>query len=375
MTPSVPPPEVVDNHELLALAIRGRSPQKGEITPEHADDVALMRRGKHLIKAVNQSLLIYNRTEWKDWNSKYVRFSNKHMPESAFKIFTRAQHDPLNKQPRWATNLLANIGLNSKNNGVTLPQLFDAADMVSDGLLGREEMRQILLGIDCTLSDAELTYVFDEITKGKKEYINRAEFIGAVEAAMSKRVEEPGDVAHNHRSPIHGVRVYPPGIGAHSYHLLEDSEVNDVSAPSDCEIDDRLRALLARSPHARRALQARKAPTRANASKYQYFSGGGDAERFQRANRRRTRPNCVAEAASTTAGGVSCPVSTAASGAAAGGVALNATDVALTHIPRPASRGSPTQLTPLPERPLRQRWVWDTWKHKKVLIKTAASDS
>eukprot|EP00929_Paragymnodinium_shiwhaense_P043895 TRINITY_DN22537_c0_g1_i1.p1 TRINITY_DN22537_c0_g1~~TRINITY_DN22537_c0_g1_i1.p1 ORF type:complete len:464 (-),score=71.21 TRINITY_DN22537_c0_g1_i1:227-1618(-) len=273
---------------------RPRTGDRGQIA-FRLRNAALKRRGD--LEDLKDHLRIYDHHDERDWLKKYNHFSVPHMKDSGYKIATNARHDPCNKGPGWCRQILAALGTSCKKRGISLQELFKAADFYRDNRLRRQELRRIILSVQSKLSKAELTHLFDFLGNGR-DAIDMNAFLSAVHDAMEPR-EHAGTA---YRAPVRA-QGYAPRVTDHQTCALEDAEYFQtpvtLDAPEDA--DKKLRGILSQSGRGRRLLRGRDKNKFAY-SRYHFFGGGGNgstgSSRFERAMsaKANTRSKCEAGA-------------------------------------------------------------------------------
>lgn len=324
----------------------------GELKHRFAN-AALSRRGD--VHALDEELRIYDHHEKREWRRKYRNFSAKHMRSDAFKQFTQARHDPLNKSPAWAKKVLHNMGEACKKNAITPRELFEAACVERNGQLSREEMRRVLLGFQHDLSDSELTVIFDEVDASHAGALSVDAFCSAVEKSTNAKVAE----AEVRRNPVHTQPRYAPCEDERAILLSQDAELVTADRHTLQAVEERLRKVVEK--------KHKKEKDNGKVSKYHFFSTSG---RFLRASKRKPRLQAFEN----------------------GETIFNAAIVRASPVPvdsfgkpskvsfadpskaRHASSSEPSKAvaTTTPLKALSQnagRWVWDSRTRKKALIR------
>jgi len=277
------------------------------------------------MRELEEELRIFDERSRTAWARKYAHFSGRHMRSTAYKNFAQARHDPFNKGPTWTRRIFQLLGNSCKRNGITLQELFHAANTKTAGYLSREEMRRVILGVKYDLSDAELAHIFNELDAehggDTKCGISLQGFCNVVEKAMeAKEFKEI-----HYQSPVKVCRLPPHLPGNVTFNLEHD--VGEIEAPQNSmSLTDRFAEAIKASPRGPRGTP------RLETSKYQYFVGGADSERFTRAKRRGLQQ------------------------------------------PEVPSSPTPSMLTASRQDPSNnaERWVWDSRKRKKVRVPTDA---
>lgn len=234
---------------------------------------------------------IYDYAKEKVWDHKYHFFSDMHM-RAAYRVFARARHDPLNKDPCWGKAVLENVNNNYEETGRELAEIFHGNDITGDGSLTRPELKRALHKAMPSLSDQELTVIFDTFDQDRSGAITMNEFSSTLELgrmAVRNGEDEGGEDcggssssqrAGKWRNPVHHFKRLPPARVEGWDHLDPSPSCKPpLPYPKLCELEaekviSRLSQELLRTPTALRHQH--------QGGKHDYFTGGGDAVRFHR---------------------------------------------------------------------------------------------
>jgi len=130
---------------------------------DQGQSAALNRRGNAAARReLEDSERIYSNVEQKNWEQKYKFFSARHM-ERSYRLFTRARHDPFNKDPSWGKSIIQKVSDACTSRKVCPEALFNGVDITGDGNLNRPELKRVVCSLLPGLSDEELTAIFDTI--------------------------------------------------------------------------------------------------------------------------------------------------------------------------------------------------------------------
>lgn len=246
-------------------------------------DAALERRGNAAMRGdLEDAHRLFDPVLERKWEQKYKFHSARHM-KGNFRTFARARHDPFNKDPAWGKAVLGEISSAVSRKGKTPDDLFKGVDLGGDGTLNRPEMKKVICGVFPTLSDAELTAVFDSIDQDRSGEVNVNEFLQALKTGMSPKSAK--EISDRWRNPIHRARRFPPAPIEGWSHLdnTEPAEhLHKVVDRRQHEIMSRLGSSLVETPRTQK-------PSDGVAAKYSNFAGGGASERFHRQNWHRDR--------------------------------------------------------------------------------------
>lgn len=234
-----------------------------------------------LREALQDQNRIYDSHKEKKWAVKYQFFSGGHM-KASYRTFAKARHDPFNKDPSWGDGVIKRVADAYTKQGVVDPmEMFKGLEISSDGKLSRPILKKVLISVLPDLSDFEVATIFDALgtISGDKNEVSVREFC---EALQSGRMAKPGctkSSGRRWRNPLHRFKRYPPARVEGWDHLDGASKQERFDELCDREqqaMAERLESVL-QSPSPRATFTGRP-----NTSKYQYFSGGGDVDRFAR---------------------------------------------------------------------------------------------
>jgi hypothetical protein len=238
-------------------------------------EAALERRGNaQARKQLEDQSRIYCMVEQKHWEHKYKFFSARHM-ERSYRLFTRARHDPFNKDPSWGKSIIHRLANACAAKSIKPESLFSGVDITGDGKLNRAEMKRIVCNVLPQLSDEELTAIFDVIDEDHSGEINVHEFCDVLRRGKDFKVAE--DTAHRWRNPIHRMKRFAPAQVEGWDHLEGDvkfKQCDKLCASMQSEMQSRLGETLVQSARGQKSVVAAR-------PKYNCFNGGGDGDRFR----------------------------------------------------------------------------------------------
>lgn len=239
---------------------------------------ALEKRGN--VKDLEDANRVYSAAEQKKWEQKYKFFSNRGM-EKSYKVFARARHDPFNKDPSWGKSILKKVGSACDSRGVRPEELFTGVDITGDGNLNRPEMKKVILSVLPSMSDQELVAIFDTIDEDHSGEVNVEEFLTVLKSGMAA-AGDPEEAKW--RNPVHRTKRFAPAEIEGWSHLEGPPQFNRLEhlvATQQQSMHTRLMEPMAKSSPAGGRPLTSGAPSCSD-SKYHFFVGGGDAERFRR---------------------------------------------------------------------------------------------
>lgn len=204
------------------------------------------------------------------WEQKYRFFSQPKM-RSYYRTFANARHDPFNKDPSWGRSIMQKLGDACKNRGCEPNDMFGRT---SDGKLDRTQLQNAIHGVLPSLSDMELTSIFNSSVEAKSGKVDADEFC----AKLKKACAEPkvtDDISQRWKNPLYRIQRFAP------CDLELEGRLEDVTHSTNSETKRantvRARGTLDKIP------KPELAETISNDSTaYQYFSGGFDSGRFRR---------------------------------------------------------------------------------------------
>lgn len=259
-------------------AITGQTHLTGETSSADAGQQAsLNRRGNAAARReLEDSERIYSNVEQKSWEQKYKFFSARHM-ERSYRLFTRARHDPFNKDPSWGKSIIKKVSDACTLRKVCPEALFNGVDITGDGNLNRPELKRVVCSLLPGLSDEELTAIFDTIDDDQSGEVNVQEFCEIVRKGHKLKVSDA--VAHRWRNPVHRIKRLSPAQIEGWDHLEEKPLFH--RADKLCEfqqsgIQDRIGETLEKN-----ATGGLGKSLVVNRPKYDCFAGGADSDRFR----------------------------------------------------------------------------------------------
>lgn len=277
--------------EARSSAMAAEEKAQADIEKFHAD--ALSRRGNAAMqKDVEDAMRSFNPQDQRNWDQKYKFFSGNHMKQG-YRTFAKARHDPFNKDPAWGRSIMQKIGAACQSKGGP-ESMFRTADATGDGTLNRAELKRALLATLPTLSDLEITSIFNIVDEDRSDEVSVAEFCDAMRKACSGTPVAP-EVSKRWRNPVHRVTRLTPATIEGWDHIsgppryareadLCDDMINGITA--------RLRdAPIASARGAPGAREAEAASGQELVSKHHYFGGGHDHRRFRRQEWNQARAN------------------------------------------------------------------------------------
>jgi hypothetical protein len=157
------------------------------------EQAALERRGNaETRRKLEDQERIYNAGEQKTWEQKYKFFSARHM-ERSYRLFTRARHDPFNKDPVWGKSIVQKVAQACSKRNIKPQSLFHGVDITGDGMLNRPEMKRVVVSVLPALSDEEITAIFDTIDYDHSGEVNVKEFCELIEQGSLRRKQNAGE--------------------------------------------------------------------------------------------------------------------------------------------------------------------------------------
>lgn len=213
--------------------------------------------------------------EQRNWEQKFKFFSGRHM-ERSYRLFTKARHDPFNKDPSWGKSIIHRVADACTKRDMPPETLFTGLDISGDGNLGRPEMKRVVCGVLPTLSDEEVTAIFDSIDADKSGEVNVKEFCNVVRKGKSFKVTD--ETAQRWRNPIHRIKRFSPAICEGWDHLESDMKTVQIDKLCDTmlsDMQDRLGDTLAKSARGDKKVIACR-------PRHAWFGGGGDIDRFDK---------------------------------------------------------------------------------------------
>eukprot|EP00927_Polykrikos_kofoidii_P074358 TRINITY_DN70340_c0_g1_i1.p1 TRINITY_DN70340_c0_g1~~TRINITY_DN70340_c0_g1_i1.p1 ORF type:complete len:302 (-),score=21.19 TRINITY_DN70340_c0_g1_i1:51-905(-) len=231
-------------------------------------------RGDALVPTSQEFARIYDPSEEWHWEQKYKFFSDRQMKHT-YRVFTRAKHDPFNKNPSWGKRVIARIAQAYAQKGSTaMDNLLN--DSSKNGNLTRPEVTQLLCGVIPELSDNEATAIFDAIDVNHRGVVSVARLREIFKQDRSAASVDTRGASSRGRNPVHRIHRFPPARPDGWDHLSTPSssrKFDDVCSQRRDEIIGRLEG--------KRASSARAA-VKEHSSRYKYFGGGGDSARMER---------------------------------------------------------------------------------------------
>jgi hypothetical protein len=250
-------------------------------------EAALQRRGNAETRRwLQDQERIYNAGEQKTWEQKYKFFSARHM-ERSYRLFTRARHDPFNKDPVWGKSIISKVAQACSKRNIAPESLFRGVDVTGDGNLNRPEMKRVVVSILPALSDEEITAIFDTVDSDHSGEVNVKEFCQLIEEGKQQSV--PAHIATRWRNPIHRITRMAPAQIEGWDHLEGDTrfkQFDKICDTQQIEMQRRLGETLMKSS---REIKKREPKSDDKRPKYQFFCGGGDTDRFRRAQWRKDK--------------------------------------------------------------------------------------
>lgn len=239
---------------------------------EELEDQAVKKRGR--LKDLREANRIYDAQESKEWETKYHFFSGKHMKHN-FRLHVNAMHDPFNKQPDWGKSILQRVAHAATSKGLAPEDLFRGVDFYGDGGLDRAEMRKVVLSVLPTLSDQELTAIFDYIDEDKTGEVDIEEFSAAIREGVNAAPVD-AKLSHKWRNPIRRINRIPPASIEGWDHLRSPPEHKSLSRLCDVQCREVMKRLSGTLGSTDRRQQGRPGSSSAPPKGYQYFAGGLD---------------------------------------------------------------------------------------------------
>jgi len=204
------------------------------------------------------------------WDQKY-RFFSQPVVRSYYRTFAKARHDPFNKDPSWGRSIMQKLGDACRHMGCEPKDMFGRT---SDGKLNRAELQNLIRGVLPSLSDMELTSIFNSLVEAKSGKVDADEFC----AKLKKACAEPkvsDEISQRWKNPLYRIQRYAPCELELEGHLEEvargtKSETKRANTVGARETRDKIP-------------RPEPVETMSNDSTtYQNFNGGFDSGRFRR---------------------------------------------------------------------------------------------
>lgn len=222
---------------------------------------------------------MYDPGKERSWEQKYKFFSGQHMKKN-FRTYARARHDPFNKDPSWGKGVISNVASECARQNRAPEDLFKGIDTTGDGMLNRPEMKRVIVSVLPTLSDLEVTSLFDIIDQDGSGEVNVGEFCDVVRKGGDEVADEVAK--ERWRNPIHRMKRIAPARVEGWDHLTGPCEYgrhDKLCEQKTKEIMSRLGPELTNNPKALRHIR--------NTPRYAAFGGGHDVDRFHGAEWRK----------------------------------------------------------------------------------------
>eukprot|EP00930_Biecheleria_cincta_P040120 TRINITY_DN27519_c0_g1_i1.p1 TRINITY_DN27519_c0_g1~~TRINITY_DN27519_c0_g1_i1.p1 ORF type:complete len:435 (+),score=76.43 TRINITY_DN27519_c0_g1_i1:52-1356(+) len=289
------------------VAADSQEPTPGGLTADGADpaeDAALQRRSNQVREQLRDAERVYDPVAEARWSKKYRFFSELKM-KGTYRTYARARHDPFNKDPAWGKAVLSNVANYCNAKGYKPEEMFQNVDINGDRQLNRPEVKKALCKVLPNLSDQEVIAIFDVIDLDHSGEVSMQEFLEALDAGRKASFSK--QATERWRNPIHRIKRVPPAI-IEGWEHLGDSDIvqgtryERVGATQSLgeTCDKETSELMERLGHALRSTpRALQHPN--SLSKYHYFGGGADMERFRRKDHQRSRQQNAAAAANSAA--------------------------------------------------------------------------
>lgn len=245
------------------------------------------RGGVNALKALRDAESLFDPEQEKTWGVKYRFFSELKM-KGTYRTFAKARHDPFNKDPSWNDYIFSRLADICQKQGTQA--VFTPFQEDRDKKLSRSEMKDALLSVLPTLSNLEVTAIFDAIDTDRSNDVTWSELIAALAKGRNAVVEK--EHADRWRNPVHRIKRMSPAVIDGWSHLEADPGMKPVNIEKVCEQEtkgvlERLDSTLRSTP---RALVHTP-----NIPRYAYFGGGGDEQRFRRLERAKARAGASAD--------------------------------------------------------------------------------
>eukprot|EP00930_Biecheleria_cincta_P104979 TRINITY_DN97485_c0_g1_i1.p1 TRINITY_DN97485_c0_g1~~TRINITY_DN97485_c0_g1_i1.p1 ORF type:complete len:279 (+),score=27.22 TRINITY_DN97485_c0_g1_i1:51-887(+) len=204
------------------------------------------------------------------WDQKYRFFSQPKM-RSYYGTFAKARHDPFNKDPTWGRSIMQKLGDACNHRGCEPKDMFYKT---SDGKLDRAQLQNVIHGVLPSLSDMELTSIFNSSVEASSGKVDAEQFC----AKLSKACAEPkisDEISQRWKNPLYRIQRFAPCELELEGHLEEISR-GHKSEPK--------RANSVRPCGKLNKIPRHELPetTSSDSTAYEYFNGGFDNNRFRR---------------------------------------------------------------------------------------------
>jgi len=251
-----------------------------------AEEATYGRRSRKAREQLADALRSYDPAQEQSWEKKYKFFSEGKM-KANFRTYAKARHDPFNKDPAWGKSVLSKASNFLKNNNIDPADMFKQVNVDGDETLNRPEIKKALLKALPTLSDEELTAIFDVIDEDRSGEVSLEEFCDAMEQGRNAKISQ--EATERWRNPIHKIKRLPPARiegwdhlhdkeavqGTRYERVGQEGTLGEMCEKESNELIERLSDAFQATP---RALQ-HQLPT----PRYLYFGGGADTNRFRKA--------------------------------------------------------------------------------------------
>lgn len=203
------------------------------------------------------------------WEQKY-RFHSRPKMRSYYRTFANARHDPFNKDPTWGQSIMQKLGDACKHRGCEPEDMFSRT---SDGKLDRAQLQNSIHGVLPSLSDMELTSIFNSSVEGSGK-VDTEQFC----AKLSKACAEPkisDEISQRWKNPVYRFQRFAP------CEIELEGHLEDLSCGSSRETK-RANTVRPRGRLDKIAYPELPEKIRNDATAYEYFNGGFDSSRFRR---------------------------------------------------------------------------------------------
>jgi len=193
---------------------------------------AAAKRGN--IKHLRDFNRIYDDDERKEMETKYLFFSGTHM-RRIYKQFAHAKHDPFNKSPDWSRSIFQRLSAAFEEKGISPDEILNKTDVDRDGELNRGEMKKVVLEIMPTMSDGELTAIYDAVDTDNTGEVSIRKFCSAMQKEASANIV-PQEAAVRYRNPVFRTHRFAPAVIDGWDHEL-DKPLRDLRLDKICETE------------------------------------------------------------------------------------------------------------------------------------------
>lgn len=204
------------------------------------------------------------------WDQKY-RFHSQANMRRLYGTFAHARHDPFNKDPTWGRSIMQKLGDACKHRGCEPKDIFSRT---SGGKLDRAQMSNAIHGVLPSLSDMELTSIFNSSVEGSGK-VDAEQFC----AKLNKACAEPkisDEISQRWKNPVYRFQRFPP------CEVELEGHLEDLSRGSSSRETKRANTVRPRGKLDKTTYPEFPEKISNNSTAYDWFNGGFDSSRFRR---------------------------------------------------------------------------------------------